>query len=542
MRIIRNALLIMFMTLSGYAHAIDCPLGEVDKSGVCTSVCEVLKSQSRTYTYDAYIWGESPTSACIGQYGSACVLNSGSISVSVDPTKRMWSNSFTFTGQKCSRGDSFSGDSAKPFPWEGDANMNGILDSEEDWDGDGIPNHSDANPDTNDNVVADTDEDGIPDRIQSDYDKLIELKEIKNYNCVGGLDCMNTRAWSNSVRELAGNQNDLIGVIDKLVRTGINRNQFNEALNYYNGGLNKTIVNGIVAIRQDIMFNNQLVVKNHAEITGLGTVLRNETSKMKRNLDEFVTDLSPKFTNLETMMNDNAYNVWQVKNNTSENLTLSNRIFERISNLDNSEAILSATNQQQLRNAAKAHANQKILKRMEKSQKEMTTNVSGLSEQVTAVDGKLDSLDTQLSALSSQIDGIDGGGDYGDTINAIGANINDLKNGLLSGNTFNVPTSDFNGSGFLISEKATKQVTDDIDSLRTELSTQMDLFKNILSFDTESFNDGQYQEHVLDLNIDGQSHSFKTGVLSALLDNAEIIKAVILFMFVLMGIRMLGGE
>lgn len=528
------------MTQSGYTQAIDCPLGEVDKSGVCTSVCEVLKSQSRTYTYDACIWGESPTSACIGQYGSACVLNSGSISVSVDPTKRMWSNSFTFTGQKCSRGDSFSGDSAKPFPWEGDANMNGVLDSEEDWDGDGIPNHSDANPDTNDNVVADTDQDGIPDRIQSDYDKLVELKEIKNYNCVGGLDCMNTKAWSDSVRELSKNQNDLVGVIDKLVRTGITRNQFNEALDTYNGGLNQTIINGHQSIRQDISHLH----RNLIERTGKIDEIPNRISNMGANLSYKFVEMDKALSEVEQNILNQTYGL-DYRHVQAKQLLLD--IQYKLDNfevdVDLDELALSSTDSNRLRNAAKASANQKILKRMESSQKEMTTNVSGLSEQVTAVDGKLDSLDTQLNALSSQIDGIDGqGGDYGDSINAIGSDIRDLKNGLLSGNSFNIPTSDFNGSGFLISEEATKQVTDDINALRTELSTQMDLFKNILSFDTESFNDGQYQEHVLDLNIDGQSHSFKTGVLSALLDNAEIIKAVILFMFVLMGIRMLGGE
>ncbi|NOI89586.1 hypothetical protein F0235_03915 [Vibrio splendidus] len=534
MRIIRYTLLVLFASLSSYAHAISCPLGEVDDGGVCTSVCTVLKSQSRTYTYDAYIWGESPTSACIGQYGSACVLRGSSVSISVDPTKRMWSNSFTFTGEKCSSGDSFSGDSAKPFPWEGDINMNGVLDSEEDWDGDGIPNHSDANPESNDNVVADTDADGIPDRIQSDYDKLVELKEIKNYNCVGGLDCMNTKAWSDSVRELSKNQNDLVGVIDKLVRTGITRKQFNEALDTYNGGLNETIINGHQSIRQDISHLH----RNFIERTGNINEIPNRISNMGANLSYKFVEMDKALSEVEQNILNQTYAL-DYRHVQAKQLLLD--VQYKLDNLevdvDLDELSLSETDSNRLRNAAKASANQKILKRMESSQKEMTTNVSGLSDQVTVVDGKLDSLNTQLGTLSSQIDGIDGS-----DMSGVESKLTDLINGVTNNNNFVEPNYGFNGEGFIVTQNQIAEVQNEVTEIKQEMTDEFEKFKALFSIDTSSFNNGTYKEHSLNLNVNHAERSFKSGVLSALLENATIISAVVMFLFVLSGIRMLGKD
>lgn len=83
---------------------------------------------------------------------------------------------------------------------------------------------------------------------------------------------------------------------------------------------------------------------------------------------------------------------------------------------------------------------------------------------------------------------------------------------------------------------------EEVTEIKQEVTEEMDKFKTLFSIDTSSFNDGTFKEHSLNLRVNGSEQSFKSGVFTALLDNAAIISAVIMFLFVLSGIRMLGKD
>ncbi|KAB0286947.1 hypothetical protein F2P58_20150 [Vibrio fortis] len=552
---------LLLVIFSSYSFAIDCPLGEVDKGGVCTSVCTILKGETRSYTYDAYIWGEKPTSACIGQYGSACVLSTESIAVSVDPTERMWMSTFKFTGQKCSRGDSFSGGTPKPFPYEGDANMNGIPDGEEDFDLDGIPNHSDPNPDKNDNLISDADGDNVPDDLEQHYQTLLDIAdtEIVTFKCYRP-DCANSQPFADSVWQNAHNRKKLVEIIDQLVRTGVSKSDVANALKRYNGELSKELNYATRTMTSTVGTLQNSVYRSMNQSIGVMRTVGNDLDAMNTT----VQNQQQRFSDLENTLASTKRDISQKVDNSiwytqraekaaKDAESAADGVWTSLSFArEDIEATRSAVESlaPELKKNTKAVNNFK--KTVGSKLDSLDTKVGSLNSGVAANGTKLDNLEGALSSLQSSVDALPSGGngngngdgtgqDYSGVLSGISNGISELKNAVTGENKFQAPSSDFDPNG-LISSDAAQSLQSDIDSLREDMATQYDEFKNILSFDTESFNDGEYHEHVLDLTVNGEQRSFKTGVLTALLDNADIIKAVILFLFVLMGIRMLGGE
>jgi len=538
-----SLLLVLF---SSYSFAIDCPLGQVDKGGVCTSVCKILEGDTRTYTYDAYIWGEKPTSACIGQYGSACVLDSESLAVSVDPTGRMWSSSFRFTGEKCSRGDTFSGGTPKPFPYEGDANMNGIPDAQEDFDMDGIPNGADPNPDQNDNLLTDSDGDNVPDKLQQFYDELMAAKDesqFVQFECFDDYNCSNARKLSETNRINAKNQQQLLTVIDTLVKNGLDKTDMAEALQAHTGNLQQEFVKFGTDQRRAIYDVKKQVITSNSSVQGSVNTVRSAVNSIRNAVDStasvVTTSLKPDLEHLKREINNTSYYSMRAMQGAEDGMEYAYQAKEAAE--DASQAAL--TTRDLLDDISRD------INRNTNSVNAVKKNVNNIKNTVKSVDGAVSSNSDKLDALQSSMDALSNGNgngdgtgqDYSGVLSGISSGLSDLTNAVTGDNQFQAPSSDFDPNG-LISTDATQSLQSDIESLRQDMATQYQEFKSILSFDTESFNDGEYHEHVLDLTVNGEQHSFKTGVLTALLDNAEIIKAVILFLFVLMGIRMLGGE
>ncbi|MEZ8701415.1 hypothetical protein AB6D74_06065 [Vibrio cyclitrophicus] len=169
----------------------------------------------------------------------------------------------------------------------------------------------------------------------------------------------------------------------------------------------------------------------------------------------------------------------------------------------------------------------------------MDQNKSNIVDAINNNDSSVDlsGVESSISDLSSKIDGlevVDMSGVEGKIDNLIGAVTNDKS--------FSVSSSGFTGEGFLFNQHELSDLQEDVIEIKQEVTEEMDKFKTLFSIDTSSFNDGTFKEHSLNLRVNGSEQSFKSGVFTALLDNAAIISAVIMFLFVLSGIRMLGRD
>lgn len=155
-----------------------------------------------------------------------------------------------------------------------------------------------------------------------------------------------------------------------------------------------------------------------------------------------------------------------------------------------------------------------------------------------APETSLGDIDDTLEGIDKGIDGVKG------SIDAVNGTLRGIKNLLGGRNEFQKPDgqNETFQNGFLISTEQTLEITSDIESLQLELRNEYEKVKDLFKINTDNFQDGQYQDHSLDLTINGKQHSFKSGVFAALVDNAGIIKAIVMFVFAMLAIRMLGNE
>lgn len=220
-----------FLFLLFFSHssfALTCPDGHFESNGVCIDACTVLTDETRSFTWDAYLWGDTPTEYCLGSHSgtAACQLvKDYVISTSTDDAGQYWTGDFKFTGNSCpydNRGR-FSGDTPNPFPYENDLNMNGIPDDEEDFDGDGIPNGIDPEPDVNNGDNADTNGNNIPDSLDPYVDELQSVEEKKFILTCSGVDCSALNSIASQTSKVASTNKDLARVIEQLAVNNLDK-------------------------------------------------------------------------------------------------------------------------------------------------------------------------------------------------------------------------------------------------------------------------------------------------------------------------------
>ncbi|ENM5738074.1 hypothetical protein AB1F87_001599 [Vibrio mimicus] len=129
-------------------------------------------------------------------------------------------------------------------------------------------------------------------------------------------------------------------------------------------------------------------------------------------------------------------------------------------------------------------------------------------------------------------------------IDAINTGLDNL-NGLLNGNGLNKPgtTSGVNfGEMPLFGADALEGLNTEITDLQSQYSEKIKEFQKLFSFDTSKLNDGQYKDHSLTFKLaNGNVNSFTSGVFPALVDNANLIASVLLFIAAYAGIRSIMG-
>ncbi|MBY8085922.1 hypothetical protein KW496_09890 [Vibrio fluvialis] len=151
----------------------------------------------------------------------------------------------------------------------------------------------------------------------------------------------------------------------------------------------------------------------------------------------------------------------------------------------------------------------------------LADGLKALSEQISAGSGT-GSDDVDLSGIESRLKGIQ------DTLNGVG----------LSGRPFEGQV-DFEGKG-LYGSDAIDKLQGEIEQLQEQYQEQMGQFKSLFTFDESQLNSGEYVKHEWTFTFaNGRTNSFSSGVFPALLQNANFIAAVLLFLAVLLGIKAL---
>ncbi len=545
------------------SNALQCGAGKVEVDGVCVSSCKILEGTGKNLTWDAYIWGDNPRSYCIGDRstGAACRMTAGSVSISVEGNK--WTNKFTYTGSTCAFDEinRFSGDTPEPFPFENDVNQNGVNDDLEDWDGDGTPNGEDPDPYKSDRVVVDDNDNGVPDSIDDFYDRLSDVNEPVGCN-TDDEDC---RSYRYTMKHLTENNRDLAGALRDLSLRSVRRTDFRESIGSLVSTINKN--DGYFKSKLDALSlaqgNTQSSILNQLSDTkySLKSAIEGGFFVVNRNLDDIKDDVFRARQSSGEAASNSRYVMGQtddIKNDLSEVYRRTAEIINKL-NTDGSGGDgsgLTPSQIKQLKNAAKAHLNNKLLKEQKNSidgvnyglgevyelalaqgekLNQLDSKISSISGGSSTVD--LTSLETGLQSLSDKIDGLDTS-----DMSGVESKLTDLINGVTNNNNFVEPNYGFDGEGFIVTQSQIAEVQNEVLEIKQEMTDEFEKFKALFSIDTSSFNNGTYKEHTLNLNVNHAERSFKSGVLSALLENATIISAVVMFLFVLSGIRMLGKD
>lgn len=167
-------------------------------------------------------------------------------------------------------------------------------------------------------------------------------------------------------------------------------------------------------------------------------------------------------------------------------------------------------------------------------------DIAQLSNSLSTLSGDVSGLADGLEALSAQISGASGTGDV--DLSGVESKLQGIQETLdgkgLVGRPFEGQV-DFEGNG-LYGSDAIEKLEGEIEQLQEQYQEQMGQFKSLFTFDESQLNAGEYVKHEWTFTFaNGRTNSFSSGVFPALLQNANFIAAVLLFLAVLLGIKAL---
>ncbi|WP_146489734.1 hypothetical protein [Vibrio sp. T20] len=346
---------------------------------------------------------------------------------------------------------------------DGDLNNNGRPDDEEDWDGDGLANGVDPNPTLNDNVEIDEDKNGIPDRLEPFFERY-KASRAEVIEC--DAQDPNCKSSNTAIYSLANMNRDLTNIVNLMASTTNVDKKFQRTLT----NLSQTLAYQEAETRRELR-DLQHAVNN----SGGGGVDNSNLIKSEfRDVDSQFADLESNLNNVHRTVNNVGAQLYTINRGvetlSSDLNTNSQDILSAINNLEVSGSGLTSQQQTQLKNAAKANANQKLLKQIQqrvngygsgfdmiidgndeiKSAVQqnalMISSVSDdvnentnqkfnqLSDQIAAISGgqstvDLSGVESSIDALSDKIDGIEGGGN-GEGLAEISSKLDGLATGV----------------------------------------------------------------------------------------------------------------
>lgn len=258
-----------------------------------------------------------------------------------------------------------------------DWNNNGIPDSQEDWDGDGISNGRDSDPYTPENPIKDENDNGIPDELEAIYDDLLKTQEILYCNTENE-QCQSMRSV---MKDLADNNATLASAIRNASLYNVRRNDFNQSIGALTSNVN-TKTDDILTAIDSIDVSS---ADNSVEI---------------ENLKWFLNDRVSETTGT------NAYKL----NGLGDDIETNSRKLDSLSNKLDSTSFGGLTYKQetQLKNAAKASTNNRLLRSLSADVSSLSGNVANVRGDISSLDGHFSSLDGQFQALDGQFQALDG--------------------------------------------------------------------------------------------------------------------------------------
>lgn len=171
-------------------------------------------------------------------------------------------------------------------------------------------------------------------------------------------------------------------------------------------------------------------------------------------------------------------------------------------------------------------------------------NVNTTTGAVNSLGGTINNMSGNLQGaiwssntiLGNQVDAV------GDAVSGLGGKLDDIADSLSTGDFApRAPEGQLDFDALpLYNSDALQSVLDETEQLKLDYEQKVQEFRQLFSFDTSGLNQGEYVEHSFNLTLsNGQTISGKSGVFPALIDNAALIAAVLIFLAAVLGARFL---
>ncbi|MBY8036403.1 hypothetical protein KW477_00305 [Vibrio fluvialis] len=281
------------------------------------------------------------------------------------------------------------------------------------------------------------------------------------------------------------------------------------------------------AVENTFSTSNETLAETR-EITKKVDALKDELT----NFDVDLSDLDPKFAEIQSTLSDHA----------STSTSQFYRLMDYVAPLNGKFGEVNG-NIQTL-NSAVTGLIRSVGNDMDHNDSLVQQNgqaIAELSDNLSTLSGDVSGLADGLEALYSQISGAGGtGGDV--DLSGVESKLQGIQETLdgkgLVGRPFEGQV-DFEGNG-LYGSDAIDKLQGEIEQLQEQYQEQMGQFKSLFTFDESQLNSGEYVKHEWTFTFaNGRTNSFSSGVFPALLQNANFIAAVLLFLAVLLGIKAL---
>ncbi len=295
----------------------------------------------------------------------------------------------------------------------------------------------------------------------------------------------------------------------------------------------KNIKNTIEEARQ-LSFGNSAKLDTLSEsVTQLSADTAQKLAETEENLSKKIDELSVQVENVDLSDLDPKFS--ELKSSLSSLNGMSNYYFNAI--MGNVSGLSGNFNQVNSNiNGVSGQLNT-LYSSLNSQMSSVAASVNTANGNITTLSGDVAALSSQVSDLSGSLDGL-GEVDLSGVESKLQGIQETLDGNGLVGRPFEGQV-DFEGNG-LYGSDAIDKLQGEIEQLQEQYQEQMGQFKSLFTFDESQLNSGEYVKHEWTFTFaNGRTNSFSSGVFPALLQNANFIAAVLLFLAVLLGIKAL---
>lgn len=313
-----------------------------------------------------------------------------------------------------------------------------------------------------------------------------------------------------------------------------------------------TLNGNVISISQDLNNFKRLVESASAEVHLAASSINTNNYEVLAGINQIKGTQQSHFNNL-------VGRIGEVRNNTND-------IKAQLSSIDKKVDALAteAETPQELKDIANAVSNTLI-----PNSYILNNNVDTTNNRLNSIKSTLDNnhnssinyFARRMDELIAAVNSSGGGGDNSEVVGAIdsvGTKIDGLGNSLKGmGDKLGDLSDKLDGKGLskgehgslinfgetpLYKESEVEKLTQEVADLKEQYTEKVNDFKKLFSLDLDSLSNGEYREHFLDFEFaNGAKLRAGSSVFPALIDNSGLIAAVILFVAVIAGLRVVMG-